>query len=212
MRLPSTWVRRVSLGATPTAAWWPPAAPARNRGGWIGRPCYLQIWRNRARYSLPLPPATGALRSSTASCGEWCPSSCWPAAARRCMPVPCHRRTAIVAFCALSGTGKSTLSLAMTTVGVRHFADDTLVYRLVDGRPWRDQSAVSRRVWTPRGSRPFWCRAAAATGDGGLEPFAVPESCLSVVARSRTRPFCAQFTAVPCHRRFEVLLTHSHPT
>ena len=117
----------------------------------------------------------------------------------------------IPALCATSGTGKSTLSLAMTTVGVRHFADDTLVYRLVDGRPPRDRSSISPCEWTPRGSRPFWCRAAAATGDGGLEPFAVLESCLSVVARSRTRPFCAQFTAVPCHRRHEVLLTHSHP-
>ena len=42
----------------------------------------------------------------------------------------------LVALCAQSGTGKSSLALAMTAhTGARQVADDTLVYRVVDDQP-----------------------------------------------------------------------------
>ena len=116
----------------------------------------------------------------------------------------------ITALCATSGTGKSTLSLAMTTVGVRHFADDTLVYRLVDGRP------VALSLPFPVRVDPAGLAAACA---GRQQPPATAASNHSpylnrVYQLSRDPaldPFAPQFTAVPYHRRFEVLLAHSHP-
>ena len=41
----------------------------------------------------------------------------------------------VVALCAASGTGKSTLALAMAGLGASHFADDTVVYQIIDDHP-----------------------------------------------------------------------------
>ena len=41
----------------------------------------------------------------------------------------------VIGFLGLSGTGKSTTAEALTRLGLDHYADDTLVYRLVGDRP-----------------------------------------------------------------------------
>jgi hypothetical protein len=115
----------------------------------------------------------------------------------------------VIALCAISGTGKSSLALAMTASGARHFADDTVVYRVVNDR------AVALGL-------PFPVRVDAAAleaaGRGHRQAPAAASSHLSPLKRvyqlSRDPsgdPFAPQFTAVPCHRRFETLLKHSHP-
>lgn len=117
---------------------------------------------------------------------------------------------AVVALCAISGTGKSTLALGMTSIGARHFADDTVVYRVVNDRPVALRLPFPVRVdsaaleATHRGRR-----QPSATADSGQLP-----QVKRVYQLSRDPsldPFTPQFTAVPFHRRFEVLLTHSHP-
>jgi hypothetical protein len=115
----------------------------------------------------------------------------------------------VIALCAISGTGKSSLALAMTASGARHFADDTVVYRVVNDRPVALSLPFPVRVDSA---------ALEAAGRGRQTPPTAASSHSPQVKRvyqlSRDPlldPFAPQFTAVPCHRRFEVLLTHSHP-
>jgi hypothetical protein len=116
----------------------------------------------------------------------------------------------VVALCAVSGTGKSSLALAMTVSGARHFADDTVVYQVVNDRPFALSLPFPVRVDSS---------ALEAVGPGRrVAPPAAASSRLSPLkrvyqlSRDQSRdPFAPQFTAVPCHRRFETLLKHSHP-
>ena len=116
----------------------------------------------------------------------------------------------VVALCAISGTGKSSLALAMTANGARHFADDTVVYRVENDRPVALSLPFPVRVDSA---------ALEAVGGGrrGAPPTAVsshlsPLKRVYQLSRDPSRdPFAPQFTAVPCHRRFETLLKHSHP-
>lgn len=116
----------------------------------------------------------------------------------------------IVALCATSGTGKSTLSLAMSAIGVRHFADDTVVYRVVGDRPIALSLPFPVRVDSAahEAARGAWRQPSVAVASHHL----LQLKRVYQLSRDPALDPCApQFTAVPCHRRFEVLLTHSHP-
>ncbi len=115
----------------------------------------------------------------------------------------------LVAFCAVSGTGKSTLALALAACGARHFADDTVVYRLQDQQPMALRLPAPIRV----DSR---VQEHVALGDGRVERVppgtAAPLRRVYVLNRDETlHPEQPQLSAVPPARRFELLLTHSHP-
>lgn len=116
----------------------------------------------------------------------------------------------VVGFCGLSGTGKSTLALALAATGLQHFADDAVIYRVVGGRPvvfsipfpvrvdLAAQYAVGpgtvpdRETVDGPHSAPLR-RIYQLTRDGALDP---------------GRPL---FVPVPTGRRFETLLKHAHP-
>ena len=117
--------------------------------------------------------------------------------------------TGVVGLCATSGTGKSTLSLALAASGAGHFADDTLMYRIKDGQP------VAHRL-------PFPVRvdasARAALGEGALaaDPAAVPSEApihriYHLVRDEMLDSSRPEFESIPAPKRFEVLLTHAHP-
>lgn len=116
----------------------------------------------------------------------------------------------IVALCASSGTGKSTLALALASAGARHYADDTVIYRVIGNRP----VAVSL---------PFPVRVVAAARQVVAPPLA---SGASTVKPTESAPFHRiyhlvrdagldparpAFAVVPASRRFELLLAHAHP-
>ena len=112
----------------------------------------------------------------------------------------------VVGLCATSGTGKSTLSLALAASGAGHFADDTLMYRVKDGIP------VAHRL-------PFPVRvdasARAAVGEVTASSAGPAESPIHriyhLVRDQKLESKRPEFVPVPLTRRFEVLLTHAHP-
>jgi len=116
----------------------------------------------------------------------------------------------VVGLCANSGTGKSTISLALAASGAGHFADDTLLYR-VDG----DRAVATRLPFPIRVDGP--ARAAL----GGLPadaagPTAMPGEApihriYHLVRDEKLDPKRPAFASVPVSARFEVLLTHAHP-
>jgi hypothetical protein len=114
----------------------------------------------------------------------------------------------VVAFCGTSGTGKSTLAVAVAATGLQHYADDTIVYRL-DGAP------VAVRL-------PFPVRLAPTARDamgGRVLPFSRLERDTSAPIRRiyhlrrdpSLDPCVPRFAAIPGAKRFEVLLAHAHP-
>ena len=116
----------------------------------------------------------------------------------------------VVGLCATSGTGKSTISLALAASGAGHFADDTLMYRVKNGAP------VAQRL-------PFPVRvdasARAALGGGSAltaAPAAVPSEApihriYHLVRDEMLNANLPEFVSIPAPKRFEVLLTHAHP-
>lgn len=115
----------------------------------------------------------------------------------------------LVAFCAVSGTGKSTLAVALTACGARHFADDTVVYRLQDQQPIALRLAAPIRV----DSRVEGVVAMSDDKIARVPPgTAAPLRRVYVLHRDATiDPEEPRFSPVPPSRRFEMLLTHSHP-
>jgi hypothetical protein len=114
----------------------------------------------------------------------------------------------VVGLCATSGTGKSTLAFAMTAFGGNHYADDVLVYRIVDRQPL----ALSL---------PFPVRVDSVAQDAARRSPASAQVPASVVAPVRRiyelvrdvdlDPHEPRFDRVPAARRFETLLAHAHP-
>jgi hypothetical protein len=112
----------------------------------------------------------------------------------------------VVAFCAESGTGKSTLALAVGAAGLTHWADDTVVYRVAAGEPVAIRMPCPVRVdegaraaidrvsveSDPAAERPLW-RIYHLARDTSLDP---------------RRP---AFATVPALERFGRLLSHAHP-
>ena len=116
----------------------------------------------------------------------------------------------VIGLCATSGTGKSTISLALASSGASHFADDTLMYRVDVGTPIAQRLPFPVRVDAP---------ARAALGDVDSSdparasvPWQAPLHRIYHLVRDRNvdarRP---EFVSIPVTRRFEVLLTHAHP-
>jgi len=127
----------------------------------------------------------------------------------------------VIGLCANSGTGKSTIALALAASGAgvgrqhdrragRHFADDTLVYRVTDGKPIASRLPFPVRVDAS---------ARAALGERPvlrLPPPSLPNEApihriYHLVRDQELDPVRPAFVPVPAARRFEVLLTHAHP-
>ena len=113
----------------------------------------------------------------------------------------------VAALCARSGTGKSTLALAMAGTGLRHFADDTVAWTVVDGRVVATSLPFPVRV--DRSARD----AAGVDVSERVPPGAVlPLRRIYQLARDITLdPREPRFEPVPEDRRFEVVLAHAHP-
>src|SRR3954453_4998800 len=111
----------------------------------------------------------------------------------------------VVAICAASGTGKSTLALALAAEGLSHWADDTVVYHLAAGDVLSLQlPCVPRIADTPR--------------DPAGKASASPAGCVRPVTRiyHLVRDECGDprrpvFTPIHAEARFERLLAHAHP-
>ncbi len=115
----------------------------------------------------------------------------------------------VVALCAVSGTGKSTMAYAMAAAGARHFADDTVLYRLEDDRPLAIRLPFPVRI--DENAR----TAVGRTGDDWLAWRGVEarplERVYQLVRDERVPPRAPSFRAVDAVSRFEVLLSHAHP-
>jgi hypothetical protein len=112
----------------------------------------------------------------------------------------------VIALCAASGTGKSTLALALAGNGLAHWADDTVVYHLPDHHAVTVRlPCVPRINDTPR----------APARDAGAPPAAGERRPMSrvyhLVRDERLDPREPVFSPVPPATRFERLLAHAHP-
>ena len=116
----------------------------------------------------------------------------------------------VVGLCANSGTGKSTISLALAASGAGHFADDTLMYRIEAGRasayrlPFPVRVDAAARVALGEG-------ASLAAAPPALPAEAPIHRIYHLVRDAKLEPGRPEFVDVPPSRRFEVLLTHAHP-
>ena len=116
----------------------------------------------------------------------------------------------VVGLCATSGTGKSTLSLALASSGAGHFADDTLMYRIADGRPIGFRLPFPVRV-DASALAALSNRPALESVPGVLPREAPIHRIYHLVRDNSLDPTRPAFIPVPLSRRFEVLLTHAHP-
>ena len=116
----------------------------------------------------------------------------------------------VVGLCANSGTGKSTLSLALASSGAGHFADDTLLYQIVSGLPVAFRLPVPVRV--DASARAVLTDSPAAGVSQSPTPPEAPIRRIYHLVRdpelAASRP---AFVSVPPASRFETLLTHAHP-
>lgn len=116
----------------------------------------------------------------------------------------------VVGLCANSGTGKSTISVALAASGAGHFADDTLLYRVSGGRPVATKLPFPVRVDASAraalGEPP--ADAAGSTTMPGEAPI---HRIYHLVRDEKLDPKRPAFASVPVSARFEVLLTHAHP-
>lgn len=117
---------------------------------------------------------------------------------------------AIVGLCAASGTGKSTIALALASAGAGHFADDTLVYRVTGGMPMGSRLPFPVRV-EPSARQAMGELTSSVTQIPPL-PYEAPVHRIYHLVRDETLDSKrSAFIAVPVSRRFELLLTHAHP-
>jgi hypothetical protein len=116
----------------------------------------------------------------------------------------------VIGLCGTSGTGKSTIAFALASEGLRHFADDALVYRVSDGVP------LASRI-------PFPVRIDASAREASRRPKVLSFARLDGIVGGPVRsiyllrrdssldPRLPRFSVVPAARRFEALLAHAHP-
>jgi hypothetical protein len=111
----------------------------------------------------------------------------------------------VAVLCATSGTGKSTLALALSRHGLQHWADDTAVYQLTSTAP-----LVHRLPFHPRIDD---AAVAPASGNAdGRGPDALPLRRVYFLSRDASRdPDRPLLTPVEPRTRFERLLAHAHP-
>lgn len=116
----------------------------------------------------------------------------------------------VVGVCANSGTGKSTIALALAASGAGHYADDTLLYSVSGGRPVASRLPFPVRVDAS-------ARAAVgmlpmeATNQKLLPSEAPIHRIYHLVRDDKLSPSRPLFVDVPVSARFEILLTHAHP-
>jgi hypothetical protein len=112
----------------------------------------------------------------------------------------------VVAFCASSGTGKSTIALALASGGLKHWADDTVVYHLPAEHP------VVLRLPSPVRVDDS-ARAALQSPDGDADT--APERPLRrvyhLVRDPAVDPSRPSIVPIPAVSRFDRLLAHAHP-
>ncbi len=115
----------------------------------------------------------------------------------------------VIAFCGVSGTGKSTTALALAQSGLEQYADDTMVYRFVGDHPLVVQLPF-----------PVRAQVSAEAGTGTAPP--IPPGAVTrrsaplhriyqLVRDSAADPVAPRFNPVQVEQRFPVLLTHAHP-
>lgn len=118
-----------------------------------------------------------------------------------------HRR-GLVALLGTSGTGKSTTAFALAALGSDHFADDTLIYAIDDGRAVACRLPFPVRVDAP---------AASAVGQlahpltHSVQASARVHRIYHLVRDPLVDPRTPVFDPVGVERRFELLLAHAHP-
>jgi hypothetical protein len=116
----------------------------------------------------------------------------------------------VIGFCGTSGTGKSTLALALSTRGLPHFADDTIVYEPAGpDRPLALALPSSVRVDST---------ARFAAGPRRASSQQVPRAGWAPIHRIyhlvrdvTIEPRTPQLSPIDPARRFERLLAHAHP-
>lgn len=115
----------------------------------------------------------------------------------------------VTAFCARSGTGKSTLALAFAQSGPAHFADDTLLYDISKDGPVAFSLPFPVRVDDQ-------ARRAAATSSPETTVAQPPANATihriyDLTRDDRLEPGVPRFAEIAAPRRFERLLAHAHP-
>ena len=187
------------------------AAGGANRDGWWMR------WPNLATYAFG---AEGDVCAHTAARSS--PADIADSYARGVLPVVLLAREHealhasavlfggyVAAFCAASGTGKSTLALAVAAEGGEHWADDTVILAPRPGGvealslpfPARVDHHVRAHV---RGAGARVCTVAPET----LAPL---RRIYLLVRDASVDPQSPIFTDVGGSNRFERLLSHAHP-
>jgi hypothetical protein len=112
----------------------------------------------------------------------------------------------VVAFCASSGTGKSTLALALSTEGLRHWADDTVAWCLRAGRP------VALRLPCPvRVDDPAHAVLGFAPGGSDTADERPLRRIYHLVRDRRLDPSRPSIAPIPPRARFDRLLAHAPP-
>jgi hypothetical protein len=118
----------------------------------------------------------------------------------------------VVALCGTSGTGKSTTALAIAAQGVRHYSDDTVIYQVLDGQAVASAMPFPVRVDATARQVVGVLPREIRFGEPRVEPKSERLHRIYHMVRdaavSKTSP---EFVAVSPARRFELLLTHSHP-
>ena len=117
-------------------------------------------------------------------------------------------RGGVVGLCAASGTGKSTISLALAASGSGHFADDTLLYRVSDNHPTASQLPFPVRV---DASSRAALSVRITADEGSLLSEAPIHRIYHLVRDAVVDPREPRFESMPVAKRFEILLTHAHP-
>jgi hypothetical protein len=116
----------------------------------------------------------------------------------------------VAAFCARSGTGKSSLALGLTALGRAQWADDSIAFRILpDGIdvtrlpfPSRVDGAARAALSLPE------ARAAGSPRPGSRAPL---RAIYVMVRDDGIDPGVPAIDLVPARARFERLLAHAHP-
>jgi len=121
-------------------------------------------------------------------------------------------RQGVVALCGTSGTGKSTTALAIASLGPRHYSDDTVIYEVIEGKAFTSALPFPVRIDTTArqilGDPPRTVRFGEPRIESRSEPLHRVYHMVRDASLPRAHP---AFVPVSPARRFEVLLTHSHP-
>lgn len=111
----------------------------------------------------------------------------------------------VIGFCGNSGTGKSTVAFAVSATGLHHFADDTVVYRVVGGQPVAASIPFPVRVDLSQ-------HAAIPDGRRSQNIRSAPIHRIYQLRRDATLdPPQPVFVEISPESRFQVALTHAHP-